>query len=113
MPERAGLFGILASTQAPPGKHRHRLTDASKRYFCCLMSAALLTRPRLPINYGNKVVRPPKGFVLEQLEAVAWSFRDRNVQMFSVAGNGRNTVNKSIMRIHQLIIDQYGWPERD
>lgn len=77
------------------------------------MPAELLSCPRPPINYGNKVVRPPKGFTLEHLEAVAWNLRDRGLQeMLSLEGMGVNRVNKPVMRIHQLIIEQYGLPKQ-
>ena len=76
------------------------------------MSAELLKRPRPPIRY-QRAINVPKGFALEQLEDIAWRFRDRGVQMMSIEGNGRHgRINKPIMRIHQLIIEQYGWPEQ-
>lgn len=74
------------------------------------MSAALLSRPRPVINYGNKAIRPPKGTTLVDLEAFAWSARDRGVRWETVDGIGRGfRFNKSIARIQALIIEQYGW----
>lgn len=108
----ATACSVFAS-QALPGKHRHRLTEATQTPISLVsMSAELLICPRPPINYGNKVVRPPKGHTLEQLEDAAWKFRDRGIEMLSVEGMGVNRVNKAIMRIHQLIIEQFGWPEQ-
>ena len=74
------------------------------------MSAELLNRPRPAINYGRDRVNPPKGISIQELEAVAWSMRDRGVLLESYFGHRRYRINKTILRIQQLIIDQFGWP---
>ena len=77
------------------------------------MSAVLLSRPRPAINYGNKAIRPPKGTTLVDLEAAAWSARDRGIRWEIVEGLGPQfRLNKAIAKIQQLIIEQYGWPDR-
>ena len=79
------------------------------------MSAELLSRPRPAINYGNKVVRPPKDRTLVDLEADAWSARDQGLRWEAEAGQGLDPGfrhNKAIARIQELIIEQYGWPDR-
>ena len=73
------------------------------------MSAELLSRPRPPINYGNKVVRPLKGFTLEQLEHQAWKFWEMDAELSFYPELGRTErFNRSVMHILQLIIEQHG-----
>jgi len=77
------------------------------------MSAELLQRPRPPIRY-QRAIHAPKGWALEDLEWLAWRFRDWGVpEIGSLEGTDRQgRINKTIMRIHQLIIEQYGMPEQ-
>ena len=78
------------------------------------MSAELNSRPRPLINYGRDKINPPKGLSLEQLEAQAWWFWDQRAVIDDCAGDGRAfAISRPISRIQQLIVDQYGWPERD
>ena len=77
------------------------------------MSAELNSRPRPPIDYGNQKIRPPKGVRLEDLEALAWKFRDECCRIENSDGSGRMfKINRPLYRIQQLILKQYGLPER-
>ena len=77
------------------------------------MSAELISRPRPVINYGRDKINPPKGFSLGQLEAHAWWFWDRRARIEDCSGDGRAfAINRPVRKILQLIIEQYGWPER-
>ena len=78
------------------------------------MSAELISCTRPAINYGRDKINPPKGCSLGQLEAHAWYFWDQRAQIEDCSGDGRAfAINRPVRKILQLIIDQYGLPERE
>lgn len=101
-----GLY--ISCTLMQPGKHRHR--PSSREHRCLYLVTALSPQPRRPIAYGAQI-RPPKGWTLQQLEEKAWAFRDRGVRVEDTDGFGPgHAINRSIRRIQELIIEQYGLP---
>ena len=77
------------------------------------MSVEQKSRPRPVINYGRDKVNPPKGVLLEDLEALAWKMWDECCLIEDSSGSGRMfRINKPLLRIQQKIIEQYGWPKR-
>jgi hypothetical protein len=105
------LFHADAARQtSPPG------SEAISPFFFS-MTAGLPEGIRGPIKYGPNKITPPmvggKRIPLRELEDAAWSMRDRRVLLEIPTGSPRFKINKSIVRIQQLIIEQYGWPPED
>ena len=81
------------------------------------MTAELPKEIRGPIKYGPNKITPPmvggKRIPLRELEDAAWSMRDRSIPLEIPTGSPHFKINKSIARIQQLIIEQYGWPKKE
>ena len=74
--------------------------------------ADLNPRPQRPIHYARPL-RLAEGFVLSDLETLAWRFCSEGALVENLNGFGRRSpINKLVRRIQQLIIEQYGWPIR-
>ena len=68
------------------------------------------TRPKLDIP-----VRVPSESHLLEMERVAPNVAAHYRRQIAetIAGNKRRKLTRTIARVQQLIVDQYGWPERD
>ena len=77
------------------------------------MSDDLKKVRRRPIEY-KRPVHPILGVPLRTFEEWAWNAVDLGIEVVPESGkNGMSRATRTISAIQKLIIDQYGWPERD